>query len=409
MLKVGPKSIVAIAGVFTLCTCIDPYTPKLRGYDSLLVVDGLITDANTSYSVKLSRTFQVQNSTPAIVSDANVFITDNAGNNSNLSSKGNGIYKTDSIDFTGSVGRTYTLHITTKEGDEYISDPSTMISVPDIDSVYFAKDQELVNNGTQTQEGISIYLDSKAGDNNQYYRWAYEETWKFKVPDPKKFNFNETDSSITSVADIKEFCWKSYKSDAILIYSNNSGQSAPVKKEPINFIASDQSDRLLVEYSVLIKQFSVSKTEYDYWDNLKRVNGNGGDIFASQPFSVTSNIHNLNNPKEQVLGYFQVSAVKQKRKFIPFSQFTGMNLPYYHYACQRIEAQPSDYPSPFGPPITWDYIYELFCVTSDYYFVEPLYLNGTNTLEKMVFAKPECANCELTGTQTKPDFWIDLN
>ena len=277
MLKVGPKSIIAIAAVFTLCTCIDPYTPKLRGYDSLLVIDGLITDANTSYSVKLSRTFQVQNSTPAMVSDANVFITDNAGNNITLSSTGNGLYKTDSIDFTGSVGRTYSLHITTKEGDEYVSDPGTMQSVPDIDSIYFTKDQVLVNNGTQTQEGISIYVDSKAGDNNQYYRWAYEETWKFKVPDPKKFNFDEADSSITSVAEIKEFCWKNNKSDAILIYSNNSGQSVPVKKEPINFIASDQSDRLLVEYSVLIKQFSVSKTEYDYWDNLKRVNENGGD------------------------------------------------------------------------------------------------------------------------------------
>jgi|SRR5664280_689736 len=409
MLKVGPKSIIAIAAVFTLCTCIDPYTPKLRGYDSLLVIDGLITDANTSYSVKLSRTFQVQNSTPAMVSDANVFITDNAGNNITLSSTGNGLYKTDSIDFTGSVGRTYSLHITTKEGDEYISDPSTMLSGPDIDSVYFAKDQELVNNGTQTQEGLSIYLDSKAGNNNQYYRWAYDETWKFKVPDPKKFNFNEADSLITSVADIKEFCWKNHKSDNILIYSNNSGQPGIVKKQPVTFIPSDQSDRLLVEYSVLIKQYSVSKTEYDFWDNLKSVNENGGDIFASQPFSVISNIHNINNPKEQVLGYFQVSAVKQKRIFVPFSKIAEMNLPYYHYPCQRIEAKPGDYPSPWGPPITWDYIYELFCVTSDYYFVEPEYLNGTNTLEKMVFARPECANCELTGTQTKPDFWVDLN
>jgi hypothetical protein len=26
----------------------------------------------------------------------------------------------------------------------------------------------------------------------------------------------------------------------------------------------------------------------------------------------------------------------------------------------------------------------------------------------VVFAKPECANCELTGTLKKPDFWIDL-
>jgi hypothetical protein len=245
--------------------------------------------------------------------------------------------------------------------------------------------------------------------NNQYYRWTYEETWKFKVPDPKKFNFNMADSSITSVSDIKEYCWKSSKSNEILIYSNYSGQAGTVKKEPINFIASDQSDRLLIEYSILVKQYSVSLNEYEFWDNLNQVNESGGDIFASQPFSVVSNIHNINNPGEQVLGYFQVSAVKQKRIFIPFSEIAGLNLPYYNYPCQRIEAKPSDYQMALGPLITWDFVYALFCVTSDYYFVEPEYVNGTNQLAEMVFAKPECANCELSGTSTKPDFWIDLN
>jgi hypothetical protein len=408
MIKVRPKSIIAMVAVFVLCTCIDPYTPKLKGYNSLLVIDGLITDANTSYTVRLSRTIQNQNISPTLVADANMYITDDAGNTANLNNIGGGIYKTDSLGFTGYVGRTYTLHITTSEGDEYVSDPCPMQSVPDIDSIYFAKDQELVNNATQSEEGISIYLDSKAG-NNQYYRWAFEETWKFKVPDPKKFNFNMADSSITSVSDIKEYCWKSSKSDEILIYSNYSGQAGAVKKEPINFIASDQSDRLLIEYSILVKQYSVSQNEYEFWDNLNQVNESGGDIFASQPFSVISNIHNINNPGEQVLGYFQVSAVKQKRIFIPFSEIAGMNMPYYNYPCQRMVAKPSDYQTALGPLITWDDVYAVFCINSDYYFVEPEYINGTNTLEEMVFARPECANCELSGTHTKPDFWVDLN
>jgi hypothetical protein len=51
----------------------------------------------------------------------------------------------------------------------------------------------------------------------------------------------------------------------------------------------------------------------------------------------------------------------------------------------------------------------MFCITSNYYFVEPLYSSGTANLQKMVFAKPECADCELTGIITKPDFWIDIN
>jgi hypothetical protein len=59
--------------------------------------------------------------------------------------------------------------------------------------------------------------------------------------------------------------------------------------------------------------------------------------------------------------------------------------------------------------MTWDQIYSIFSKTSDYYFVEPLYIPGTDKLQKLVFARPECANCELTGYSKKPDFWIDLN
>ena len=139
MLKPGPKSIFILIAVFALCTCIDPYAPKLAGYDSLLVVDGLITDANSSFTVKLSQTFQDQNSLPTAVSDATLFISDDTGNKSNLKNKGRGIYKTDSLEFKGTIGRTYILHILTHEGEEFESEPCLMQSVPDIDSVFILK------------------------------------------------------------------------------------------------------------------------------------------------------------------------------------------------------------------------------------------------------------------------------
>lgn len=378
----------------------------------LLVVDGLITDSNNSNSVKLSRTFQDQNTSPSMVSDATVSITDDNGNSSYLIYRGNGIYKTDSVEFKGIPGRTYVLHIHTNDGAEYESDPCTMQSVPEIDSVYFAKDEVLTNNGTQSQKGISIFLDSREGDINQFYRWAFNETWKFRIPDPKKFNFNMADSSITAVVDVKEFCWKSKESDDILIYSNYTGQSGPIIKKPILFISSDQSDRLLIQYSINVSQYSISKKEYDFWNNLKQVNESGGDIFSKQPFTVLSNIKNINNPKERVLGYFQVSAVKQKRKDITFNDISGLNLPYFSYPCIKIAKDPSDYPKgPGATPTTWDDIYSMWCITSDYSFVEAQYsseMGSKNNISKMVFARPECANCELTGTSKKPDFWIDL-
>ena len=408
MLKVGLKPVITIIAVFTFCTCIDPYTPKLKGLESLLVIDGLITDANTSYTIKLSRTFQDQNSILDGVSDATVSISDDAENTYYLINKGSGIYKTDSLAFAGTIGRTYVLHVLTHDGEEFESDPCLMQSVPEIDSIYFARDQQIINNGTQTQDGIGIYLDSKAGDNNQYYRWAFDETWKFKVPEPKKYDFNIADSSISLATDVKEFCWKNRKSTDILIRGIYNGEPTQITKQPIFFIATDQSDRLLIQYSILVSQYSVSKNEYEFWNNLKQVNESGGDIFAKQPFTVISNIKSVNNPAQRVLGYFEVSAVKQKRKDIPFSEIVGMNLPFYHYPCERIEREPKDFQTSFGPPVTWFDVYSIFCITSTYSFVEPKYVPGTTQLEKMVFALPECTNCELTGTRNKPDFWVDL-
>jgi hypothetical protein len=412
MLKPAFKSVFILVALLTLSTCIDPYNPKLTGYASLLVVDGLLTDANTSYTVRLSQTFQNENSSSSLISDASVFISDNENNKFPYTYKGGGIYKTDSTQFRGTIGKTYILHVITHEGEEFESEPCLLEPVSDIDSLYFEKDQELINNGTQTQEGIRIFLDSKEGINNQYYRWAFDETWKFKIPSPKRFNFNMADSAITPVADVKEYCWKNKKSDNILIYSNYSGQAGSIKRQPLFFIASDQSDRLLIQYSMLVNQYSISKREYDFWNNMKQINENTGDIFAKQPFTVISNIKNVNNPTERVLGYFQVSAVKQRRKNISLSDILGLDLPYFHYSCERFVKDPADYPKgPGAIPTTWDDIYSMFCITSDYYFVEPQYSSGAGSkknISKLIFSRPECADCELTGTRKKPDFWVDL-
>ena len=409
MLRVQPKSIIALIAVFTLCTCIDPYTPELSGYESLLVVDGLVTDANSSYSIKLSRTIQEQNAEPEKVSDATVYITDELGISSFLNNKGDGTYITDSIEFKGIIGKKYTLHILTSDGNEYESESCYMESVPDIEKLYFTKDQEIISNATETTEGIRIYLDSKVSDGNKYYRWDFEETWKFRVPSPKKYNYIDS-VNIYPVAKINEFCWKNRKSDELLIHSVFSGQSDHIEKKPIFFIATDKSDRMLIQYSILVNQYSISKEEYDFWNNLKRINESGDDIFATQPFPVISNIHNINNIQEQVLGYFQVSAVKQKRLNISFADIVGLNLPLYNYQCERLELAPEDIPmSKYAAPLTWSGLYRIYCISSDYYFVEPRYNQETNDLEKMVFARPECADCTIEGSPIQPDFWIDLN
>lgn len=407
MFKIGRKSVLILIAVFTFNTCIDPYKPDLRGYESVLVVDGLLTDQNTSSTIKLSRTMRENITPPPAVTDAEVFITDNTGGRFNLKHSGEGIYKTDSTEFQGIPGKTYILHISTSEGEKYESEPSLMLPVPDIDSIYFSKDQAYFNNRTEIREGISIYLDTKGNENNKYYRWDYVETWKFKVPNPKRCEYiNE--NLVVLIPDVKEYCYKTNKAQEVIIHQVYTGEPNRIEKEPLLFIASNKSDRLMLQYSILVNQYSISKKDYDFWNNLKGMNETLDDIFAAQPYPVISNIHNVSNPEETILGYFQVSAVKQKRTNIPFSDIKALNIPFYFYPCNTIEDSPFILPwSKFTPPLTWDDLYYMY-TTSGYTFVEPKYVGTTTELDRLIFVKPECADCELTGTMKKPDFWIDL-
>lgn len=411
MLKQLFKAFVLLLLAWAFSTCIDPYTPVLEGYESLLVVEGLVTDEAVPYEVRLTRSIQHEDSVPERVTDATVYISDESGSEAYLGLSSSGSYVTDPAEFTGVTGKTYTLHITTADGREYESDPALMLPVPGIEDIYYEKDKEYSSDRSEILEGIRIYVDTEKGSGeNQYLRWEYEETWKFKLADYKRYNYIN-DSTIFPVNEVLDYCWKTAKSSAIVEGSIVPGKDDFIKKAPVCFVASAKSDRLILQYSILVKQYSLSSEAYEFWDNLKQVNEAGGSIFDEQPYPVISNIICLNDPGEKVLGYFQVSAAKQVRKYITASELDELSLPWFIYDCTRYEVNPLDYwaPGSMLPPMSWDELYNMFTQAGDFAFVEPIYNESTDELENLVFVASDCSDCTLTGSSEKPEWWIDLN
>jgi hypothetical protein len=394
------KPILLLLLVFIISTCIDPFDPNLKGREALLAVDGLLTNENHSYTVKLSKTTPFQIDELVMVSGAFLTITDQNGIESRLSEVASGIYKTDSLSFKGEAGNTYTLYIRTKEGTEYRSDPSTMYAVHPIDSIFYLKDQEFINNNTEILEGIRIFLNSENTGGGMYFRWIYDEWWKFDIPNPKMYNYIDQ-NNIPKVDTLKKVCFTHHGSDEIIIHSGESTVTNRIEKEPILFVASDQSDRLLKQYCINIKQLSLSLPEFQFWEQLKETNEGGGDIFDKQPFSISGNIHNISNPGESVLGYFQVSAVEEKRIYILPSDLKPFNLPLYSYDCERVEVGLGDY----SYLKSFDEIYEIY-THNGYMFTEPIY-NLMMGLTKLAFTRPACALCTEKGSLSPPDFWIE--
>jgi len=391
----------------SLLTCVDPYIPRLDKFESLLVVDALLTDEDRSNYVRLSRTIDSIDKEPERISGAHVTINDNLRNSTVLNEIIPGEYRTDSLTFRGITGRTYTLHIITREGGEYESEPCVMYAVPDIDSLYFAKDRVMSDRTGENLEGVRIYLDSKGESSSNYYRWTFEEWWKFSVPEVKEYNYIN-DSTILPIANVKKICWGNRKSDEIIIRSTISEATDAFEKNPVHFVASHETDHLLIQYCIEVRQLSISREEYAFWDLMKHLDQSGGDIFDNPPFQVFSNIISINNPDDQVVGYFQVAGAKKKMIYITVNDVNDLDLPLYRYKCEMFEKGVIDYPPPKPPDsgVSWDDIYSGF-TNSGFIFIKPTFYEDGRLL-RLVFARPLCTDCTLSGSLNKPDFWVDI-
>jgi Domain of unknown function (DUF4249) len=264
-----------------------------------------------------------------------------------------------------------------------------------------------LKNNTEILDGVRIFLDCENSGGGKYFRWTYDEWWKFSVPNPKKYDYIDQ-NNIPVVDQIKQVCYEHNGSSEILIHSTEASQADRIEKEPILFVASNTTDRFLIQYCIDIKQLSLSSAEFHFWDQMKKINETGGNIFDKQPFSVIGNIHNINDASETVLGYFQVSAVEEKRLYIFHEQIKNMGLPEYYYDCERVEVGPDDYAvsQDTSQNMTFDKIYESY-IDIGYIFTRPM-VDFRGNLSKLAFTRPVCAICTLRGNLSAPYFWIDI-
>lgn len=398
-------SSIRLIGAITISllivnSCIDPFEPEIKDYESYLVVDGQITDENKAYEVFLSRTSDGQGNWSYNESGAIVTISSDAGENIILTEFMTGRYRTTGSDIRGTIGRSYSLNIRTRDGKVYGSEPVMLEPVPDIDSISYVVDEQFNNEGSSKDKGIQLSVEFKnSTSGTQYLRWEYEEDWKFRVSYAVRYKYVSGGTAIP-VDIVNQYCWKHDISRDILLQSAQGDQPNKRVSSPLMFIPSALSDRLTVRYSIKVRQYSLSRSEYEFWSNLRQVSEAGGDVFDKQPFSVSGNIRNLSDPAEPVLGYFQVSAVKEKRQYLSGMDIFDLRLPAYNPKCEYIIAARADYEPPRP---TLDQIYSWY--TSAGYVMVDFWEEETGN--KLIFSKPVCSDCTLTGNPLKPLFWID--
>lgn len=378
--------------------CIQKFQPNITspttGY---LVVEGIINSGGGPAKVNLSRTTMLTDSTMAHETGSTVQVEGNDNSVYPFTEQGNGVYGTSQLILSNS--QLYRLDIKTKDGKQYLSTYSTPKTTKPIDSV----------NWNTTRDGVQVYVNTHDPTNNSiYYKWDYVETWEFHPPyitslsydtlkdangnplfagnQPQLYihNNNVVNYSINT-------CWRNALSTDIITASSVKLSSDIIADFPVSFIPQG-SDKLSVEYSILVNQYSLSADAYNFLQLMKLNTEETGSIFSTQPSQLQGNIHSVSNAAEIVIGYVSFSSMTSKRIFIYNADLTNWTVVDNSMCTQIVlKNQQDDVSTAFN---------------SGLLPTTPVSLEfATGNVITFNAAFPPCVDCRVLGTNQKPSFW----
>ena len=377
----GLKNVLLI-GAFCTGACREPYIPPIsKNSTNYLVVSGFLNSGGPTY-ITLSRTRSLSDTIPNQPElGAQLSVLGAQGENMPMNEKGNGLYEADQLSLN--PGEEYQLQILTANGAKYLSDTVSLIYTPPIDSVNWVQ----TKSDASTKNGVDIYVSTHNNASSLgYYRWEYEETWEHDAVYESYATYDTAARLFIALyppAPIYR-CWTTQLSSELVLANTSQLSQNLIYQQPVVFIPAG-SVKLSVGYSVLVRQFCISKQAYEYWANVQKTNDLTGSIFDPMPTQVTGNFHNVSNPAEPVLGLISATAATQQRIFISYHEVSN-----------------------------WDYVVPKGCIeyviTPDqfleYYGYKGYIPTGPKGRVNYGATLPECADCRLQGgINVQPPFW----
>ena len=406
------KFLLVLIISLSMVYCTEPYQLQTETYEDVIVIEATITNELKKQQIKISKTYMLEENAPVFETGANVYIQDNTGNRYEFSEQNN-LYES-TTEFQAVPGKQYQLFITTSDGREYISTPETLTTITEIES--------LSTNVTtkQGQTGVEISVNSyDPTGTSKFYRYEYEETSKITVPkwSPFKtvllphpricpgtsfpgfetigFQLKPTETHV---------CYTTKTSNELFLTSTNTYNEDRVVNFPVRFISN--TDYTIAErYSIMVRQYVQSFEAYTFYKTLKEISGSGNILSPNQPGFFYGNLKSVTNPKEKVIGFFEVAAVTSKRIFFNFNDiFPNTHAPAYPVNCEEYEFD-SMY---FGDP---PYSPEFPCG----YGGPGLELRSAIAQKRLIFykeafpifimVKPVCGDCSTFSSNVIPPFW----
>lgn len=397
-MRASLKYMFIVAGLSSIIYgCKESYLPEvIKSSPSILIVEGLINAGNDSTIITLSRSVQLSSGNTANPErNAQVLVEREDGTSSQLQETSPGKYVSPGLNIDQTKKYRLKIHAQNKD---YTSDYVGVNITPPIDKVDYAIGDQTVDINVDTHDATNA---------TRYYRWEYEETWEFNA-NYKSTNISNGDKVVPRdmVNDDIYHCWGSDRSTMVVLGSTAKLSEDVFKNHTILSIPG-VSEKLGIKYSILIKQYALTKAAFEFWQNLKKNTEQLGSIFDVQPSQLKGNIYCETIPSEPVIGYFSVSTISTNRSFIIHDQLSKFNTQPFYTDCgkdsillaRQLES---------GRIVNEEDLFfnknkgagTLVILTP----LEPIVSSGGGIIGHMG-AQPRCADCTIRGKVKRPDFW----
>jgi hypothetical protein len=379
--------LLLLGGIYT--TCKKPYNPKIvDAPNNYLVVEGVINNGSDSTIVRLSKTVNISgNVSTSGIDNCTVSVEAEGGAAYSLTPQGNGAYVIPQLSLD--VSKRYRLHIITNDSKEYASDYVEVKKTQPIDSVGF-----YIKN-----DNVQIYVNTHdAANNTRYYRWSYDETWRFHSKYQSAYMVDPVAKAVVfrPPSESNYYCFAVDRSSTIVIGSSAKLSQDVIYQQPVTTIAST-SEKVEMRYSIFLKQYALTKEAYQFWENMKKNTEQLGSIFDAQPSQLTGNIHNVKDPAEPVIGYISVTNIQSKRVFID-----NLDLPNNWRTTYPYDCGPPDTALFSNPKTQQNDVLNMIINGSGIPITD---ISKERNIVGFTYSSIECTDCRIRGRVQTPSYW----
>ena len=298
-MSLRPVVIMVLLSIM-FSTCLDKIdfdTP--RGLSNSIAVDARLIKSDTSIiELIVSNVFDFESSGRRPIGIRNPILEDEKGVRLDLQPIGIGKYRSEitndlmHIDFESS----YKIAFETFDGRRYESNFEMLYPVPIPETISVKTIQTLVRTGDgeyENQKQLEFYISTPLLSEGQAVRilWELERTFKLTDTPVEPGLFPKT-------------CYITERFDQQNISLLDANLLQTSRIDQYTLFSTPIDSKFAEGYILTVFQNAMSPEGFDHWTNVSKLVSRTGNMFESPPGYLMSNVYNVDDPEEDVVGFF---------------------------------------------------------------------------------------------------------